>query len=59
MATYSSILAWETPWTKEHGKLQSTGSQRVRYDLVTKQQECMYPLLPASDSKMAALVGTL
>ena len=31
----------------------------VRYDLVTKQQECMYPLLPASDSKMAALVGTL
>ena len=30
MATYSSILAWIIPWTwtKEPGKLQSTGSQR-------------------------------
>ena len=57
MATYSSILALETPWAKEHGKLQSTGSQWVQHDLVTKRpEECMYPLLP--DSKMAALVGT-
>ena len=23
MATYSSILAWEIPWTEEHGGLQS------------------------------------
>ena len=30
MATYSSILAWEIPWTEEPGKLQSVGSQRVR-----------------------------
>ena len=28
MATYSSILAWRTPWTEEPGGLQSTGSQR-------------------------------
>ena len=28
MATHSSILAWETPWTEEPGKLQSTGSQK-------------------------------
>ena len=28
MATHSSILACETPWTEEHGRLQSTGSQR-------------------------------
>ena len=27
MATHSSILAWEIPWTEEHGGLQSTGSQ--------------------------------
>ena len=27
MATHSSILAWETPWTEEPGRLQSTGSQ--------------------------------
>ena len=29
MATYSSILAWEIPWTEEPGGLQSMGSQRV------------------------------
>ena len=28
MATHSSILAWEIPWTEEPGGLQSTGSQR-------------------------------
>ena len=28
MATHSSILAWEIPWTKEPGGLQSTGSQK-------------------------------
>ena len=27
MATNSSILAWEIPWTEEHGWLQSMGSQ--------------------------------
>ena len=27
MATHSSILAWEIPWTKEPGGLQSMGSQ--------------------------------
>ena len=32
MATHSSILAWRIPWTEEPGKLQSTGSQRVRHD---------------------------
>ena len=39
MATYSSVLAWEIPWTEEPGRLQSTGSQRVRHDLATKQQK--------------------
>ena len=32
MATHSSILAWEIPWTEETGGLQSMGSQRVGYD---------------------------
>ena len=27
MATHSSILAWEIPWTDEPGRLQSVGSQ--------------------------------
>ena len=29
MATLSSILAWEIPWTEEPGWLQSMGLQRV------------------------------
>ena len=32
MATHSSILAWETPWTEEPAGLQSIGSQRVKQD---------------------------
>ena len=36
MATHSSILGWEIPWTEEPGGLQSTGLQRVRHDLATK-----------------------
>ena len=35
MATHSSILAWEIPWTEEPGGLQSLGSQRVGLDIVT------------------------
>ena len=40
MATYSSILAWEIPWT---GAWQATyspwGHRRGRHDLSTKQQQ--------------------
>ena len=32
MATHSSILAWESPWTEEPGGLQSMGSPRVGHD---------------------------
>ena len=32
MATHSSILAWEIPWTEESGGRQSMGSQRVGQD---------------------------
>ena len=32
MATQSRILAWRIPWTEKHGRLQSTGLQRVRHD---------------------------
>ena len=44
MTTHSSIFAWRIPWTEEPGGLQSTGSQRVRHDLATKQQssKCFY-----------------
>ena len=29
MATHSSILAWEIPWTEEPGGLHSLGSQEL------------------------------
>ena len=28
----SSLLAWRIPWAGETGRLQSTGSQKVRHD---------------------------
>ena len=31
-ATHSSILAWEIPRTEESGRLQPTGSRKVRHD---------------------------
>ena len=42
MASHSTILAWEIPWTEDPGGLQSMGSQRVRHDLVIKQQQMYY-----------------
>jgi len=39
MATHSSILAWEIPWTEEPGGLPSLALQRVRHDLATKQEQ--------------------
>ena len=35
MATHSSTLAGKVPWMEEPGRLQSTGSLRVRHDLAT------------------------
>ena len=35
MATHSSTLAWEIPWTEEPGWLQSMGPQRVRHNWAT------------------------
>ena len=33
MATHSSILAWEIPWTEEPGGLHSVGSQESQTGL--------------------------
>ena len=49
MATHSSILAWESPWTEKPGGLLSMGTQTVGYNLVTKQQQqnaCSLTSLP-------------
>ena len=33
LTVYSTILAWEIPWTEEPGELQSMGSQNSRTQL--------------------------
>ena len=51
MATRSTILAWEIPWTEESGRLQSIGWQRVRHDLAAEhstwaeRQETVYSVI--------------
>ena len=57
MATHSSILAWEIPWTEEPGGLQSVGSQRVRHDLEAKQQQQNYHLT-GSRLKLKTIIKT-
>ena len=48
MATHSSILAWEIPWTEEPGGLYSPwGRKRVQHDLVTKQQQYILRYSPS------------
>ena len=37
MATHSSILPWEIPWTEESSGLQSMELKRVGHDLEIKQ----------------------
>ena len=36
MATHSSVLAWEIPWTEKPGRLQFMGFSTVGHDLVAK-----------------------
>ena len=36
IATHSSILTWEIPWTDEPSRLETIGLQRVRHNLVTE-----------------------
>ena len=43
MATHSSILPWEIPWTQE---LQSMGSQKWQHHLVSRQQQKYMYLFP-------------
>ena len=43
MATHSSTLAWEIPWTEERGRLQSTESQRVRHDFTFTLSRLLHP----------------
>ena len=40
MATHSSILAWEIPWTEKPGRLQSMGLQKSRTQYTSVAQLC-------------------
>ena len=40
MATHSSILAWEIPWTEEPGELQSMGHKEL--DTMEQLSTCMW-----------------
>ena len=53
MATHSTILAWEIPWTEKPGGLQSIESQRVRHDSHTHTHTyTLYILLYLPDRPM-------
>ena len=39
MATHSSVLTWEIPWTEEPGGLQFIGWQRVRHTEATQHAQ--------------------
>ena len=39
MATHSSVLAWEIPWTEETDGLQSMESQKSQIQLTKQQQQ--------------------
>ena len=51
MVTQFRILAWKISWTEESGELQSMGSQRVRHDLVSEQQQ--QPILNPLSGQMS------
>ena len=62
IATHSSILTQEIPWTEKPGGLQFMGSQRVRHDLVTKQQQHLtkqHPTFYVSPTSVSHSVDTL
>ena len=39
MATHSSILAWEIPWTEDPGRHSPGGHKTARHDLVTGHKQ--------------------
>ena len=50
MATHSSILAWEIPWTVEPGRLQSSGLQNVSYDWAHAAEVSVSNLKPLGET---------
>ena len=52
MATHSSILVWDIPWTGEPGRLQSMGFHKVRHGLVIEHACMLQP-------KMSCCIGMM
>ena len=68
MATHSSALAWQIPWTEEPGRLQSMGALGVGHDLATSLSLFIFMpwrrkwqptpvFLPGESQGRASLVG--
>ena len=57
MATHSSIPAWEIPWTEEPGGLQAMGSQRVRHNSATQQQQQQVTVSACSGEMIHVILG--
>ena len=59
MATHSSILAWEIPWTEEPGKVTVHGSQRVGRDrtCIQLQPHCRTAAVADSHGRCACASG--
>ena len=55
MATHSSILPWEIPWTEEPGRQQSMRSQRVGQELMTKKQQKTFCAIYVLSAKLDTL----
>ena len=51
MATHSSILAWEIPWTGEPGGLQSSASQRVGHNWALTHNKIIMATLKTRSEK--------
>ena len=49
MAAHSSIHAWEIPWTKVPGRIQSMRSQRVGHNLRMKQLKKISSILVSAN----------
>ena len=57
METHSIILAWRISWTEEPGGVQSMGSQRVRHNVVTEQQQCNCSSFPIHCRKVCRKIN--
>ena len=62
LATHSSILAYEIPWTEEPGRLQSVGSRATSLSLFTfmhwrRKWQPTPVFLPGESGGLGSLVG--